>query len=388
MKVGIFTDTFLPQVNGIVSATVNLAKRLADRGHEVHIIAPRLEKRNLLRHPGVHVKRIPGIKAGFYDGFKLTPFLNPVLYRYIWNKDIDVCHPQPPMSLGFETLILGKFLRKPVIGTFHAFFADKEYLKHVGLDNNVFEKLAWSYATFFYNMPTLVTAPSAATKRELIRQGCKTNIEVISNGIDMTIFDNRKKEDIRKKYGRGGPMMLYFGRIAHEKNHIFLMEVMKEVFRKEPSATLLMVGGGPQEKEIEDRARELGISDNVHFLGMIEHKRLIRSGILGACEIFVTASKTENQPMTILEAQANGIVCIGPDARGIPDLITHDRNGLLVEPDDKEGFVNSILSVIQNAEYRDRLRMATLEDIKQHDIERVVDRWEEVYAEAIELNKK
>lgn len=359
-------------MNGVVTSTVNLAKKLADRGHTIHIIAPKFAGKTRFNYPGIHIRRVVGIKAGFYEDFKLTPLLNPLLYKYIKRKNIDVFHFQTPMNLGFEAFILARFLKKPLIGTFHTFFADKEYLKHCGFNSDVFERLAWSYATFFYNLPDVVTSPSHQTKRELVRQGCKVPIKIISNGIECQ-FDNSRSEKVRKKYGRGGLMLVFVGRMAHEKNHLFLMDVMREIYEKDPSIVLLMVGDGPQKDEIKARAPK-----NVIFLGAIKHDAFIKSGILGACDVFCTASKTENQPVSIMEAQANGLACVGPRAKGIPDLIKHEKNGLLVKADSKKGFVDAILS-LRDEKYRRHLSEGALEMIKEHDMDRVADSWEEVY---------
>ncbi|MGM5488288.1 MAG: glycosyltransferase [Nanobdellota archaeon] len=375
MRIAIFTDTFLPQINGVVTSTVNLAKRLADRGHTVYIIAPRFNEKSSFKYPRIHIRRVPGIRAGFYEDFKLTPLLNPLLYKYIQRQGIDIYHFQTPMSLGFEAVLLGRFFGKPVIGTFHTFFAEKEYLKHCGLTSEIFERLAWGYATFFYNQATLVTSPSPATKKELVKQGCKRPIEVISNGIELE-FDNSRSDAVRRKHSSGGLLLLFVGRMAHEKNPFFLMEVMRILKKKDSTIRLLMVGDGPQKEEIMAKA-----PDTVEFLGLIEHAALIKSGIFGACDVFVTASKTENQPMTLLEAQANGLVCVGPKAQGIPDLIGHNQNGLLVEPDSKKSFVDAILS-LRDVMLRKKLADCSRESIKEHDMERVVDRWEEIYEEA------
>ncbi len=359
-------------MNGVVTSTVKLAKKLADRGHIIHIIAPKFEKKVRFNYPGIHVRRVVGIKAGFYEDFKLTPLLNPLLYNYIKRNNIDVFHFQTPMNLGFEAFLLARFFKKPLIGTFHTFFADKEYLKHCGLRSEVFERLAWTYATFFYNLPDVVTSPSRETKRELVRQGCRVPIKIISNGIGSQ-FDNSRSERVRKKYDRGGLMLVFVGRLAHEKNHFFLMDVMREIYEKDPSIVLLMVGDGPQKDEIKARAPK-----NVIFLGSIKHDAFVRSGILGACDVFCTASKTENQPVSIMEAQANGLACVGPRAKGISDLIKHKKNGLLVKPDSKRGFVNAILS-LRDEKYRKQLSEGARVTIKEHDMDKVADCWEKVY---------
>ncbi|MFW6450578.1 MAG: glycosyltransferase [Nanoarchaeota archaeon] len=384
MNIAIFTDTFLPQINGVVTATLSLAKGLADRGHKVHIIAPKFNNPPQFKHKNIRLKLIPGIRAGFYEDFKFTLFLNPVVFSYIHKKKIDIIHFQTPLTLGWESIICSKIFKKPLVGTFHTIFSDPEYLKHAGLASKTVEKMAWSYAAFFYNMCNKITAPSEKTRKELKEKAFNRTIEVISNGIEFN-FNNTKRNNIKKKYSLS-KTLLYVGRIAHEKSITQLLEAFNELTKWQKDVKLMLVGGGPQEDEVQKKIKEQGLEDRVIMTGAIPHEKLVKSGIYGACDIFVTASKTETQGITLLEGMANGMPCVGVNKRGVAEVIKHEKNGLLVHADKKKEFAKACYRLLNDKELYNRLSKGAEEEIKTHDIKHVLDKWEKLY-DSIQLNK-
>ncbi len=386
MRIAIFTDTFLPQINGVVTATINLAKGLADRGHKVWIFAPKFRNTKEFKHKNVYVKRNFSVPAGFYEDFKFTSPIGLSIIKEIRRNNIQAVHFQTPITLGVQAIIIAKLLRLPLIGTFHTFFADEEYLKHVKFNNKIAQRIMWEYSNIYYNRCTLVTCPSGSTKKELVAHGCKKSIKVISNGIDFDMFDNRKAGEVKKKYGPDDDLLLFIGRIAHEKNIGYLLECFSRAIRINPNMKLLMVGDGPQMKEAKRMILDLDIRKKVVMLGRIPHSNLVRSGIFGACKLFVTASRTENQPMTMLEAQANGLVCVALNSRGIPDLVKDRHNGFLVKEGDKEAFARAIVNILRDEALYDKMRGETIRRVQEHSITKVIDGWERIYSSLI--NKK
>ena len=195
MKIAIFTDSFIPQINGVVTSTINLAKGLADKGNKVFIIAPKYKNIKEFNYPSIQVKRVPGIPALFYEEFKFTYFFSIKLLKYLKKEKIDIIHFQTPLTLGAQAIILSRRLKVPLVGTFHTFFMDPEYLKHIKINNKLVQKLAWFYARMYYNKCNLITCPSEVAKEEIISNGLIKTIKVISNGIDTKFFDNSKWKD-------------------------------------------------------------------------------------------------------------------------------------------------------------------------------------------------
>ncbi|MCX6707272.1 MAG: glycosyltransferase, partial [Candidatus Woesearchaeota archaeon] len=366
-----------------VTTTINLAKGLADKGHKICIIAPKHRKMKEFSYPNVTVKRIAGIPALFYQGFKITPLFSIAILNYLKKEKIDIIHFQTPLTLGFQAILIAKFLKKPLVGTFHTFITDAEYIKHAGIQNELARKFCWYYVKNYYNKCNMITCPSESAKQELMKNGFIKPIKVISNGIDFSIFDNSGWKKMKKKYNPNGKILLFVGRIAYEKNLDYLIECFELVLKKDPSVKLVIVGDGPQIGELKTKIKELGLSGNVVLTGRIEHDALVRSGIFKASDIFITASTTESQGISTLEAQTNGLVCVGLNARGIKDLIRNNYNGYLVKYGDKRKFANRIVKLLDDDKTYERMRRNTLKEIRKHDIKSIIKVWEEKYLHLI-----
>lgn len=387
MNIAIFTDAFTQMHSGVVTATVNLAKGLADKGHKVYIIATKFKIKKEFSYKNVEVIRMPGIPSLLSPEFKLTSPYSRKLMKYLKKKDIDVIHFSTPLSLGLQAILIAKKLNLPLVGTFHTFSADKEFLEGIHLDFNLTIKLMqrflWGLNRFYYNKCDLITCPAKTTKEELIANNLSKNIKVISNGIDSKIFDNSKWKKVKSKYNKNGKLLLFIGRIAPEKNIRYLLNCFSEVVKKIPSTKLLLVGDGPSMKETKKIIKELKIKKNVILTGKIDYDELVKSSIFKASDLFVTASVTENQPMTILEAQINGLPCVGINIRGMKDLVQNGYNGYLTEEKNPEEFSNRIIELLSNDKLRNKMKKNSLESVKIHKLSKVIEIWEETYKELI-----
>lgn len=388
MNIAVFTDTFTPMRDGIVTAMTGTIKGLADRGYKIYVIAPYHKNFKEFSYPNVTVKRVRGVPALFYPGFKFTSFISLEVIRYLKKREIDIIHFQTPFTIGIQAILTAKILHKPLVGTFHTFVTDEMYLKHAGINPKFLRKLAYSYVRGFYNKCNLITCPSESTRKELKDNNFFKPMKVISNGIDLKSFENLNREKIKEEYKLNNKTILFIGRIAYEKNIKYLLKCFKIVLKKIPDAKLLIVGGGPQMEEIQNFSDMLNISKNVIFTGKIEHRVLIKSEIFKTCKIFVTASTTENQPITLLEAQANGLVCVGMNVRGIKDLIKNNYSGYLVRKDNKNEFAKKIIALLKSKELLNKMSKNTLKEIKKHDISLVVQEWEKNYKNLIIKMKK
>jgi len=379
MNIAIFTDSFIPLGDGIVTSTLDLVKGLSDKGNKIYVIAPHYKNSKEFSYPHVTVKRMPGIPALFYPGFKFTSPLNINLIKYLKKKKIDVIHFQTPFTVGAQAILTAKILKKPLIGTFHTFITDEQYIRHIGINLKFIQHMSWTYVRSYYNKCDLITCPSESAKEELIKNKFIKPIKIISNGIDLSSFDNSNWKEIVNKYDLRGKTLLFVGRIAHEKNIDYLIKCFKLVQKKIPNIKLLIVGNGPQMDQLQKLVKGLDLSDNIIFTRRIDHAKLLKSGIYKASNLFVTASKTESQGITTLEAQANGLVCIGVNARGTKDLIKDGYNGYLVKEGDKKEFANRIIALIMNKKLYDRMAKNTLKEIKKHDLKLIITEWEKVY---------
>jgi glycosyltransferase involved in cell wall biosynthesis len=383
-RIAIFTDTFLPQINGVVTSLLNIAKSLADRGYYILIVAPAAKGCQEFEYPNIEIKRIFGIDASFYDGFKWTTTHSQSVLKLVKKRHIDLIHFMTPITISYMGIKIAKKLHLPIVGTFHTFIADPAYLQHfiIGTDEST-QRATWAYTNLFYNSADLVTSPSPSTNEELEKNGCKSVLKFISNGVDPKKFDNSKAPDFIKEHELTGKTVLFVGRISHEKNLDSLIVSFIKVAKIDKEVKFIIYGDGPYLKEMTELINNEKLQDRFILKGAVPFDDLIKSGVFGACQLFVTASLTENQPMTILEAQANGIVCIGPDARGIPHLILHEKNGLIVEPNNSDQAAEAIIELFSDTEKYKRMQIETHKEVETHHLDKVIDEWDETYNKLI-----
>jgi len=383
MKIAYFTDTFYPQINGIVSSVINLSKSLADKGHKIFIVAPVVDKDfNEFRYPGITILRIASFRASFYEDFRWTKIMSLRTYKILKKEKVDIIHFETPVGLGIMAINMAKLLNTPLVGTYHTFISDPRYIKHWKLfkPTTLVQNLSWIFTNQFYNRADLTTAPSQSTIEEMKDNGCNApKMKSISNGINGDIFDNSKTGEVSAKYNLNGKTILYVGRISHEKSIDILIESFIYAASLDSEIQILIVGDGPQMGDIVEIAEESEYKDRIHMTGAMKHEDLLRSGIYGACEIFATASETENQPMTILEAQVNGCICIGVDARGVPGMVINGKSGIIVKKGDFKAMGNAFLEILQNKTLLDSMRENTLEEVQKHFLPNIVLQWEEEY---------
>jgi len=387
LKIVIFTDSFTPMIDGVVTATLELVKGLAKRGHKVIVIAPKHKHTKECTYPGVIVKRMPGIPALFYESFKINSIFSLSVLNFLMKEKVDVIHFQTPLTLGAQAIILSKVLNKPLVGTFHTFITDPQYTQHVKLHPRIAQRISWSYSKGYYERCDIITCPTKSAKAELVKNKLKRPIKVISNGIDTSLFSSINKKKAKKKYNPHGKILLFVGRIAYEKNLDYLLDCFKIIATKNKTVKLVMVGSGPQMDDVKEKIKELELTHRVILTGRIERADLITSGIFPASDVFVTASTTETQGISTLEAQANGLVCVGLDAKGIKDIIKNNHNGYLIKEGNKREFARKVLKLLDDKKNYERMRKNTLEEVKLHDIPTVIDDWEKLYCKLIDDHK-
>ncbi len=385
MNIAIFSDAFYPQINGIVTSIISIARNMADRGHRVIIVAPSYRNLQEYSYPGVKLFRVHSISASFYDDFKWTNPFDYSVYKRLRDEDVDIVHFMTPF---FISLLGIKFARKmgmPVVGTFHTFLADPLYMKHL-FDGpvKVSDKVVWTYLNCYYDCADYVTAPTEEAVKIIEANGCTAPLEAISNGIDFNQFDNSRPDEFRARYGLGDKVVLYVGRVAYEKNIFTLLDAFDKAWASDRELQLLLIGDGPQREEFENYAAQLASASAIIFTGAVAHKELIGSGIFKTASLFATASRTETQGITVLEAQANGLPVVAVREGGGVNLVKDGYNGFLVEPDDSSAMAGKILYIIENRQDLVWMEKNTRKMVDIHRIDRIIDRWEALYTELIE----
>jgi glycosyltransferase involved in cell wall biosynthesis len=395
MRVSIFTDSFHPYISGVSIAILQQANALAERGHEVSVVRPRPARKEAAEavpdlDPSVRVFDTPlTIPHRAFARLRLTC---PTFFS-TWRKlrviRPDVIHVHTEFGTGWEGLAMARLRRVPLVGTFHTFFAEPEYLRHFPVPNcSLTRGMLWRYSVGFFNRCHTVITPSEAVHESLSVRGAKCRLEKVSNGIRRPVLlpDERIRE-LRKERGLEGPTFIYVGRVSHEKSIDLVLEAFRRIWTDTPEARLVVVGSGPQEDELRRMAAAMECREAVTFTGSIPNHRLLGENLYRLGDVFVTASTTENQPVSLLEALSFGLPLIGPRAKGIPEMILDGRNGCLVEPKDVDDLAEAMRRTVRDPDTRRQWARGAREMAEDHDLERVAGRLETIYSGAVESKR-
>jgi 1,2-diacylglycerol 3-alpha-glucosyltransferase len=398
MKIALFSDSFHPYISGATFVVLNQANELIRRGHEVAIFRPKpIRKR---KHATAD---LIGTSASVYNSplsiptFRLqdlhivVPTFLPT-YHAIKRFEPDVIHAHTEWGCGWEGCFAAKLRRTPMVGTFHTFWGDPAYLQHFHLPPFKFvQKAMWHYSRVFYGRCDTIISPSQEVKDQLLAYGLKRDPVIVSNGIYIPPL--RPEEEIktlRETYGlpTDQPVFIYVGRVSQEKSLDVVLRAFSKVNEKFPESRFVMVGGGPVEDTVDKEIERLNLKDAVIRTGSVDHEKLIKENIFRLGDIFLTASTTENQPVSILEAMAFSQPVIGAAAKGIPELVENEKNGFLFEPGNETELATHMERLYTDPVLRERLSDGSFQTAQEHSIERTGDRLVEIYQAAIERRKK
>lgn len=349
MKVAIFSDTFPPQINGVANVVYQSAKNLTALGHSVWVftVCQKSQSKSFWAEEKINVTILPSIPAGAYRGERLSLPVGKA-FRRLKEFQPDVIDIHTPFGVGWEAVWAARKLKKPLVGTHHTFY--DHYLKHIKADFNWVKKFSWKYTAMFYNFCDLVLSPSHSLAQTLTQKGLKKPIEVLQNSIETDFFvpapDKKTKDNLKKEFGIKGKSIVYMGRVSYEKSIDQVLKAFALLAKKEPSLTLMIVGDGPEKKKLEKLAAKLGIENKVIFTGLLRGENLVHA--LQASDIFVTASKSENMPLSVLEAMSCGLPVVAAGEKGLIEIIKDGVNGFLVTADNPSGLAKKILQLLND----------------------------------------
>ena len=348
MKIGLFTDTFLPDTNGVVTVIQMMERELAREGHEVYIFAP--------AYPGWHgngprVHRFPSIRFPFYPGMRMAVPYNRRAFEII--PSLNVIHSHDPSSIGLLALKASKRYRIPHVHTYHTLYA--EYRHYLPLPLRPSRRMVILFSRTFCNSCDVIIAPSLQMKRELESYGINHPIHPLPFGVDEEEFSREIEWNVRAEFGLPSEdLLLFVGRLGKEKNLTFLLRAFKRLLYYRDTARLIIAGEGPQRQTLQRYAVELGIAPYVVFIGLLERKRLID---LYKQALLVFASKTETQGMVLVEAMMAGSPVIAIGKMGVLDVVQPGKTGILVEENEDE-FARSCYRLLEDKTEREKLGRA------------------------------
>jgi glycosyltransferase involved in cell wall biosynthesis len=394
MRIAIWTDTFPPQVNGVASVTQDLASALTELGHDVAVFTV-IEKARIKKSPGDKtflIHKIPSFSMPKFiypgEGLSVALMPGPGTIRALRKFKPDIIHVHTPFLAGWGAVLGKNLLRVPLVGTHHTFFDD--YLKHVRLDYAWGRNLSWKYTVAYYNRSSAVTTPSRALGAALVAHGLTSPLHIVSNPANTEFFtpapDAAKKNGLKKKFGIGAHAIVYMGRVSYEKDIDQAIAAFNAVLRDLPDATFMVVGDGPERKKLENLARKLGCDHKVIFTGMLRGEAL--RDALRANDLFLTASRSENMPISIIEAMACGLPIAAVRAKGIPDIVSHGENGSLAPPGEPELLAREILRIFSSPDDLQRMSAAARRSAEKYSKRNIAQVMVELYETVITQNPK
>jgi 1,2-diacylglycerol 3-alpha-glucosyltransferase len=332
MNIGIFTDTYYPQINGVATSTRILERELNMLGHKVFIFTTSDPN---ARQPLPRVFRIPSMPFVFLPTHRMAFVYPPKLLLMVRRLKLDIIHTQTEFPLGVLGNLISELYDLPKVHTYHTMYED--YTHYIANGHLITRGMAKRYSRIFCNRAQAIIAPVEKARSSLIEYGVKRPVHVIPTGIDLSKFNQAEDEayipELRSELGIApdAPVVLSLGRIAKEKSVDVIVKAMPELLSRLPDARLLVVGGGPAEDELKQLAETLGISHAVIFSGPKPWDIISRYYRLG--DVFVSASTSETQGLTYAEAIAAHRPVIAKKDPSVEGLIDHGETGYLFEHD-------------------------------------------------------
>jgi len=331
-------------LNGVVNSIDGFKKGLTKLGHEIFVFCPDYQKK--INEKNVYHCRsfpLPG-KSGYHYIYPLDPRKESIA------RTMDIIHTQHPFIMAKRALLIASKYNKPLIFTNHTQYW--QYVHYAPIGKGLVRAGVMNYVKNFANKCQLVIAPAQGIKDKLIEYKVKTPIEIVPNGIDIDKFKNRNKNFLKEKYKfKDWPVFIYVGRIAEEKNLTFLINAFKKVTEKNPECYLVLVGGGPEEKHFKKL-----IQSWTHpvcpiiITGYLPYNEV--PDCLASADVFVSASKTEVHPLTVLEAMASNLPSIVFDTAGTGEIIDDNIDGIKTKADNLNEFADSMTKLINSKNIR------------------------------------
>lgn len=362
MRVGILTESYPPLVNGVSTSILMLEHALTKLGHEVFIITVSDNKKDYVLENNGHILRLPSVNlANCYD-YKMTSVYPIKAVNMIKKMNLDVIHSNVEFTVGIFARVVSEQLSIPLVHTYHTNWEDYTHYitKNKKILDDICKKLL-KYLVVFFEDKTVTELIVPSNKiYNLFKDKYKftKNIHIIQTGIETSKFykENFNQKDInslKKKLGikKKDFVVMTVSRLAKEKSVDRIINNHKELVKKYSNMKLLIVGDGPDIDKLKDEAKSLGVSDSVIFTGKVPLNDIPIYYQLG--NVFVTASKSETQGLTVVEAISSSLPVVAVKDDSFVNSVIEDFNGFVFTDDEK--YINSISKLYEDKDLYNRL---------------------------------
>jgi glycosyltransferase involved in cell wall biosynthesis len=379
VRIGLFTNNYLPFCGGVTISVETLRQGLEARGHEVWTFAPRF--------PGTadaagRVVRVPSVPAVTYPEFALAIPWGPGVARRVRALDLDVFHAHHPFLLGPAARRFARRAGRPLVFTYHTRY--EKYAHYVPLTRPLVEAAALGLSTRFAAAADAVLAPSALVRDQLRARGVTTPIAVVPTGVDLARFRPGAQQTARRSLGLtdDDALLLYVGRLDREKSVDRVLLAFERVAGTLGTVRLAIVGQGKEGDALRRLSARLAGGRRVHFAGVQPHDTL--AAWYQAADLFLFASETETQGLVLAEAAACGLPAVAVSAPGCDEVVRDGETGILTKADPAalaEAGIGLLLDPARRAAMGRRAREVAE---REFDVARQITRTLDVYAEARE----
>lgn len=385
MNIGIFTDAYHPTVSGVVTSISMLEHMLRGKGHNVFIFTvsnPPLKK------SVPNVIRMPGMPLRFSPENRLAIFFPPKTLLGVRRMKLDIIHTQTEFSLGIFGKVVSELFKIPMVHTYHTMYED--YTHYIAKGYLISKKTARRYSRLFCNRAEAVISPTEKTRGVLLSYGVRKPIHVIPTGIDFEPFSRERYDNddilaVKREVGlnQTDPVIVFVGRLSKEKSIEVIINAMPKLNERLPEAKLLIVGGGSYLKELKHAAKKAGASKSILFAG--EKPWADIGKYYQAGDLFVTASTTETQGLTYVEAMAAKVPVLAKKDDSIAGIIDHGITGHYFDKD--EELPDMLYDILTNKEVASKIAENAFERIQYLSAEKFADNVERLYIDVIENSK-
>lgn len=352
MRVLMVSDVYFPRINGVSTAIQTYREALAAHGVEVSLVAP--DYGNVCAEPWVSRVSARQVPRDPEDRLVRWGAMRSAVDAAV-ARGCDLIHVQTPFLAHYAGHGAARRAGLPVIATYHTLF--EEYLQHYApfVPAGWLRSMARRFSRSQCNALNAVIVPSQAIHRRLSDYGVTSPLHILPTGIPLGRFGGLGREAFRARHGidQARPVALYVGRVAHEKNIDFLLDVVDLARESLPDLLLLIAGEGPALAALRESVAARGLSGNVQFLGYLDRRSELPD-CYAAADLFAFASRTETQGLVLLEAMAAGLPVVALAAMGTIDILGA-RRGALVPEDNPAAFALEVVDVLRNEDLRRRL---------------------------------
>lgn len=392
MRIGIFTDTYPPYINGVSTSITMLEKGLRQKGHEVFIVTVNPENMSYKYEEEEHIIRIPGIPIGIYD-YRLTGIYPLRAINKIKKWNLDIIHSHTEFGIGTFARIIAKQFDIPLVHTYHTMYEDYVYYITKGYFDKSSKKIV-EYLTKFYCDRTAkeLIVPSKKTYDLFVEKyHVDKTIHLVPTGIDTERFYTEKfksadLDNLKEELGiaLNDFVILFVGRLGKEKNVELLLEGQVDIVKKYPQVKLMIVGSGPDYEHFIELSEKLKINPSVIFTNAIPYDEV--PSYYQLADVFATASRTETQGLTVIEAMAASVPVVCVNDESFNCVVVDGLNGRLFE--EKKDYVEAVSYLLEHPDKISTMKKQARITAEQYSLKYYAEKVLDVYHSALDTSKK